>query len=81
MPRDERLRRSVVRFGIAGLVLAAVLWLSHAPVAGWVGNGHGLRDLATLGVLAVIGAVVYAGIVVVLFGSGWLAAFRGKLRR
>src|SRR5262247_1238044 len=46
MPRDERLRGSILRFVIAGFVLAAVLWLSHAPVAGWVGNWHGLRDLA-----------------------------------
>ena len=81
MPRDERLRRSVLRFAIAGVVLAAALWLCHAPVAGWVGNWHGLRDLATLGVLAIIGAVVYAGIIVILFGGGWLAAFRGKSHR
>jgi len=81
MPRDERLRRSVLRFVIAGIVLAAVLWLCHAPVAGWVGNWHGLRDLATLGVLAIIGAVVYAGVVVILFGGEWLAAFRGKSPR
>ena len=31
MPRDERLRRSIVRFVIAGVVLAAALWLCHAP--------------------------------------------------
>ena len=31
--------------------------------------------------LAIIGAVVYGGIVVILFGGGWLAAFRGKSRR
>jgi putative peptidoglycan lipid II flippase len=29
MPRDERLRRSVLRFVIAGVVLAATLWLCH----------------------------------------------------
>jgi putative peptidoglycan lipid II flippase len=81
MPRDERLRGSILRFVIAGFVLAAVLWLSHAPVAGWVGNWHGLRDLATLGALTVIGAVVYVGIIVVLFGGRWLAAFRGKSHR
>jgi hypothetical protein len=58
-----------------------VLWLCHAPVAEWVGNWHGLRDLATLGALAIIGAVVYAGIIAALFGGGWLAAFRGKSHR
>jgi hypothetical protein len=45
------------------------------------GTGTALRDLATLGVLAIIGAVVYAGVVVILFGGGWLAAFRGKSHR
>jgi hypothetical protein len=57
------------------------LWLCHAPVAGWAGNWHGLRDLATLGALAIIGAVVYAGMIAVLFGREWLAAFRGKSPR
>jgi putative peptidoglycan lipid II flippase len=81
MPRDERLRSSILRFVIAGCVLAAVLWLCHAPVAAWVGNWHGLRDLATLGVLALIGAAVYAGAVIIMFGGGWLASFRGKIGR
>jgi hypothetical protein len=62
-------------------VLAATLWLCHAPVAEWAGNWHGLRDLATLGALAIIGTVVYAGMIAVLFGREWLAAFRGKSPR
>ena len=81
LPRDERLRQSMLRFAIAGVALAAVLWLCRGSVAGWVGDWHGLRDLATLGLLAMIGAVVYVGIVVILFGGQWLAAFRGKSHR
>jgi putative peptidoglycan lipid II flippase len=81
MPRDERLRQSVIRFAIAGVVLAAVLWLCHAPVAAWVGDWRGLRDLAALAVLAVIGAAVYVGAIMILFGGRWLAAFRGKSDR
>ncbi|HMA57711.1 MAG TPA: murein biosynthesis integral membrane protein MurJ, partial [Pseudolabrys sp.] len=79
--RDTRLRHSMVRLAIAGLVLAGVLWLCHAPVVRWVGDWRGLRDLAALGVLAAIGASVYGGAVLILFGGGWIAGFRGKLRR
>jgi hypothetical protein len=32
-------------------------------------------------VLAIIGTVVYGSIIVILFGGGWLAAFRGKSHR
>jgi len=71
----------MLRFAIAGVALAAVLWLGRGPVGGWVGDWHGLRDLATLVALAVIGAVVYFGIIGILFGGRWLAAFRSKLHR
>ncbi len=81
VPRDKRLRVSVLRLAVTGLVLAAVLWLCYAPVLGWVGNWTGVRDLAALAVLATIGAMVYGGIVMILFGSEWLAAFRGKIRQ
>jgi putative peptidoglycan lipid II flippase len=79
--RDTRLRHSMVRLAIAGVVLAGVLWLCHVPVIRWVGDWRGLRDLAALGVLAAIGAAVYGGAVLILFGGGWIAGFRGKLRR
>ena len=37
--------------------------------------GRVLRDESTLAVLAVIGAVVYGGVVLALFGRQWLATF------
>ena len=81
VPRDKRLRLSIVRLAVAGLVLAAVLWLCYAPVVGLVETWGGMRDLAALAVLAAIGAVVYAGTVMILFGREWLAAFRSKIRQ
>jgi putative peptidoglycan lipid II flippase len=61
-------------------VLAAVLWLCAAPVSHWLSGWNNLHDLVTLGVLAVIGAVVYGGTILLLFGSSWLAAFRARRR-
>jgi putative peptidoglycan lipid II flippase len=81
LPRDGRLLRSTVRLAVAGLVLAAVLLLCHPIVVRWVGGGYGLRDLATLGALAAIGAVIYGGMVIALFGSEWFGNFRPKWRR
>ncbi len=78
--RDERLRQSMFRFAIAGVVLAAVLWLCAAPVSGWLASWHNLRDLATLAVLAAIGAVFYGGTILILFGPSWVTAFRARRR-
>jgi putative peptidoglycan lipid II flippase len=77
---DGRLRQSVLRLAVAGVVLAAALWLCHAPVVRWVADWHGLHDLAALAVLGAIGAAVYGGTILVLFGPGWLEAFRAKRR-
>ena len=77
---DERLRQSAVKLAGAGLALAATLWLCDAPVAHLFEGWHRLRDVATLAVLAAIGGGVYSGVVLVLFGSRWLAAFRARRR-
>ncbi|MFI4962191.1 MAG: murein biosynthesis integral membrane protein MurJ, partial [Hyphomicrobiales bacterium] len=77
---DERLRQSTVKLAGAGLVLAATLWLCGAPVAHLFAGWDRLRDVATLALLAAIGGGVYGGIVLALFGSRWLAAFRARRR-
>jgi putative peptidoglycan lipid II flippase len=77
---DERLRQSAIRLAAAGIVLAGVLWLCSSPVMHLFSDWQKLRDVATLVLLAAIGGGVYGGIVLVLFGSGWLAAFRARLR-
>jgi putative peptidoglycan lipid II flippase len=77
---DEPLRRSAVKLAAAGLVLAAALWLCEAPVAHSFDGWARLRDVASLAVLAAIGGCLYGGIVVALFGRGWLAAFQARQR-
>jgi putative peptidoglycan lipid II flippase len=78
--RDERLRLSIFRLAIAGLALAAVLWLCRGPTLDWFAGRQSLRDLAALAALTAVGGAVYCGIVAALFGREWLARFRGKRR-
>jgi putative peptidoglycan lipid II flippase len=68
-----------VKLLAAGVVLGVVLWLAHAPVAAMMPRPH--VDLLTLLALAVLGGVVYGGIVLALFGRDWLKAFRARLNR
>jgi len=81
MRSDARLRRSTANLFVAGVAMAAVLWLGHAPVAALVDHRHGFRDLLTLAILGTISAAVYGGIVLALFGPGWLKAFRARRGR
>lgn len=75
---DERLRQSALKLAIAGLALAGVLWLCEAPVAHLFTGWPKLGDVASLALLAAIGGAVYGGIVLVLIGPRWLAAFRAR---
>jgi putative peptidoglycan lipid II flippase len=74
------LRSAMAKLGVAGLALAIALWLAHGPAARLFAAWSSGRDESTLAVLAVIGAVVYGGIVLVLFGPKWLAALRARKR-
>jgi putative peptidoglycan lipid II flippase len=69
---DRALTRSVLKFAISGVVLAAVLWLAARFAASHFGAMDGLRDEAALLLLIVVGAVVYGGSVLSLFGMRWL---------
>jgi putative peptidoglycan lipid II flippase len=75
---DQRLRNSAVRLVLAGLVLAIVLWFGYGPVARGLADVGGPHDIATLGVLGAIGALVYGGLIWLFFGRAWLAAFRAS---
>jgi putative peptidoglycan lipid II flippase len=70
------LARSVGRLAAAGSALALVLSLVEAPVASLFSAWPRLRDEASLATLAGIGALVYGGAVIALFGPQWLAALR-----
>jgi putative peptidoglycan lipid II flippase len=78
LSHDGRLRRSIVRLAVAGVVFAAVLLLCHGPVIRWLADWHGPRDLAALAIIGAIGATAYCGIVLILFRRDWIAAIRAK---
>ena len=72
---DDQLKRSLVKLAGAGLALAAVLWLARGPVLDWFDTSR-LRDIAALATLAVIGALVYGGLIAALFGRQLMSALR-----
>jgi putative peptidoglycan lipid II flippase len=78
---DARLRTSVVKLAAAGVALAAVLVLAAPPVIRFCASFGGLRHVAALLILAVLGALVYGGAVTVMFGSRWIAGLRRRRTR
>jgi hypothetical protein len=61
--------------------LALALFVGQRVLVGLVPPSSALRAETTLALLAGIGAVVYGGAVLVLFGKQWLAAFRRRQRQ
>jgi len=75
---DAALGRALVRLAGAGLALAIVLWLAQAPIAQALSTWSSLRDETALLALAILGALVYGGIVFALFGRQWLDTLRRR---
>ncbi|CAN5293265.1 murein biosynthesis integral membrane protein MurJ [soil metagenome] len=75
---DRAFVMSLAKFALAGVVLAAALWLAARWAAAALAGLTALRDETALGILSVVGAVVYGGSVLLLFGRRWLA---GLIRR
>jgi hypothetical protein len=74
---STRLRScAIARLAVAGLALA--LWLAQSPVEALFARWTALRYEATLATLGAIGAVVYTGAVLALFGREWLALFQSR---
>ena len=69
---NRALTRSLLKFAVSGVVLAAVLWLVARFAAVQFSAMSGLRDEAALLLLVAIGAVVYGGSILALFGLRWL---------
>ncbi len=78
---DDRLRQSVAKFLVAGLTLILVLWFFDKPVLLWASGAHRFGDLLALAVLGLLGAAVYGGVILALFGRGWLKFFRARRPR
>lgn len=69
---DRALLQSLAKFVISGAVLGAALWLAAQLAVSHLAQLGILYDEATLLVLVLVGAIVYAGSILLLFGRGWL---------
>ena len=71
---DKALTQSLAKFVVSGAVLAGALWLAARLVVSHLAQLSTLRDEAVLLVLVVVGTVVYAGSILLLFGRRWLSS-------
>jgi putative peptidoglycan lipid II flippase len=69
---DRAWMKSLARFAVIGIVLAAVLWLTAHFATPYFAPMARFRDETTLALLIAIGAFTYGFSVLVLFGRGWL---------
>ncbi|HEV7881494.1 murein biosynthesis integral membrane protein MurJ [Bradyrhizobium sp.] len=69
---DGTLARSSAKFALAGILLGAALWFAARFAAAQFAQLSAFRDEAALLLLIVVGAIVYGGSILLLFGRGWL---------
>jgi putative peptidoglycan lipid II flippase len=69
---DRAFLLSLAKFLIVGVVLAAALWFTAQFAALHFTPLTTLGDVTTLVLLVAVGAVVYAGSILLLFGKDWL---------
>jgi putative peptidoglycan lipid II flippase len=69
---DRALMRSLAKFVVSGAVLGAVLWFAARFATAQFAQLSALRDEAALLLLIVVGTIVYAGAIMLLFGWGWM---------
>jgi putative peptidoglycan lipid II flippase len=81
MSFDTRLKLATLKLALAGLALAAALFLAAGPVARLSESFGSLRYVVGLLMLAALGAVIYGGAVGAMFGPQWLAGFRRRRPR
>ncbi|XUM22095.1 murein biosynthesis integral membrane protein MurJ [Bradyrhizobium oligotrophicum S58] len=71
---DRRLTSSLLKFAGTGVVLAAALWAAAFVASTRLAFLGRMQDEAVLGVLIIVGAVIYVGAILLLFGPRWLKA-------
>jgi len=71
---DRALMRSLAKFLVSGVVLAAALWLAARFATAHFAQLSALRDEAALTLLVAVGAVVYSTSILLLFGRRWIAS-------
>ena len=72
---DSAFKRAVLKLLIAGIALAAALWIAQWPVLAMTAGFPGKHTWLALLLLAFLGALVYGGAILGLFGKAWLASF------
>src|SRR5882757_1202292 len=71
---DRAILRSFAKFALTGVILGAALWFAARFAAVHLAQISAFRDEAALLILVVVGAVVYAGAILALFGRRWLVS-------
>ena len=69
---DRILMRSLAKFFVSGVVLAAALWLTARFAAAHFSPIRAFHDEATLLLLIAVGTAVYGASILLLFGLKWL---------
>jgi putative peptidoglycan lipid II flippase len=69
---DREFVGALAKFAVTGVVLAAALWLAAKFAPAQLAQLGALHDVALLLLLIAVGAVVYAGSILLLFGWGWV---------
>jgi putative peptidoglycan lipid II flippase len=69
---DRALLQSLLKFLASGVVLAAALWFAAKVAGGYLAQMPVFREETVLLVLIAVGAIVYGGSILLLFGMGWL---------
>jgi putative peptidoglycan lipid II flippase len=69
---DRAMLLSFAKFALAGVILGAALWFAARFAAVQFAQMSAFRDETALAFLMVVGAIVYAGSILPLFGRRWL---------
>jgi putative peptidoglycan lipid II flippase len=73
---DANLKASLIKLAAAAIVLALVLVIADPLVTALSSSLSRFRDESALALLALLGGVVYGGLVAALFGRRWLRLMR-----
>ncbi len=71
---DRAMLRSFAKFALTGVILGAALWYTARLAAAHLAQISAFRDETALLLLVVVGAFVYAGSILALFGRRWLVS-------
>jgi putative peptidoglycan lipid II flippase len=75
MSFDAAFKRAVLKLILAGVALTGALWIAQWPVLAMTAGFPGKHNWLALLLLAFLGALVYGGVILGLFGKAWLAWF------